>query len=133
MLHASASHSGMRLGTADFDDAREMCPVCHSSRPRRPVYRVQRDPDIDMLQCTTCGAASASHMPKPEFLRTYYAQYYSDLPQGHTLDDPSRAARHGSVRVNAAAHPRFRGRRWIACHCNRGTFAVPGKAGAGHD
>ena len=94
MLHASASHSGRRLAAADFDDAREMCPVCHSSRPRRPVYRVQRDPDIDMLQCTTCGAASASHMPKPEFLRTYYAQYYSDLPQGHTLDDPSRAARH---------------------------------------
>jgi hypothetical protein len=94
MLHASVSHRGKRLGTADFDDAREMCPVCHSSRPRRRVYRVQRDPDIDMLLCATCGAASASQMPKPDFLRTYYAQYYSDLSQEHTLDDPLRFARH---------------------------------------
>jgi hypothetical protein len=94
MVQATGFHRGKRLAATDVDDAREMCPVCHSSRPRRPVYRVQRDPDIDMLECATCGAASASHMPKPDVLQTYYAQYYSDASMRHTLDDPLRFARH---------------------------------------
>ncbi len=107
---------GKRLGTADLDDAREMCPVCHSSRPRRPVYRIQRDPDIEMLECATCGAASASHMPEPGVLATYYAQYYSEVSRRYTLDDPLRFARHvfscdaGLAWINAASHSRFRRR-----------------------
>jgi len=95
MVQATRFHRGKRLGALDIDDAREMCPVCHSWRPRRPIYRIQRAPDIEMLECAICGAASASHMPKPEILDAYYAEYYSDDASEHnTLDDPFRVARH---------------------------------------
>ena len=94
MVQATGFHRGKRVGAADIDDARQMCPVCHSSRPRRAVFRVQRDPDIEMLECTACGAASASHMPKPDVLATYYAEYYAGASLRHTLDKPERFARH---------------------------------------
>ncbi|MDT5260976.1 MAG: hypothetical protein QOD10_6056 [Mycobacterium sp.] len=94
MIPATKFQRGKQLGTADLDDAREVCPVCRSSRQRRPVYRIQRDPDVAMLECATCGAASASHMPKPGVLETYFAQYYSDSSPHYTMDDPSRFARH---------------------------------------
>lgn len=94
MVQTTRFHRGKRLDHGDIDDAREMCPVCHSSRPRRPVLRLQRNPDIEMLKCTTCGAASASYMPKPEILESYYAEYYSNASTRHTLDDPERFARH---------------------------------------
>jgi hypothetical protein len=47
-----------------------------------------------MLECAKCGAASASHMPKPEILDAYYAEYYTDANEHNTLDDPFRVARH---------------------------------------
>lgn len=94
MIQATGFHRGKRLGTADLDDAREMCPVCHSSRPRHPILVVQRDPDIEMLQCAVCGAASASHMPKPEVLRTYYTEYYAGTSLRHTMHKTERFARH---------------------------------------
>ncbi|MBW0017780.1 MAG: methyltransferase domain-containing protein [Mycobacterium sp.] len=94
MVQATSFHHGQRLGAADIEEARQICPVCRSSEPREPVFRVQRDPDIDMLACATCGAASASHMPKPEVLASYYAQYYSGAALRHTLDKPERFARH---------------------------------------
>lgn len=95
MVQTTRFHRGKRLCHADIDDAREMCPVCHSCQPRRPVLRLQRNPDIEMLECGKCGAASASHMPKPEVLDSYYAEYYSsNASRRHTLDDPQRFARH---------------------------------------
>jgi 2-polyprenyl-3-methyl-5-hydroxy-6-metoxy-1,4-benzoquinol methylase len=94
MIQATGFHHGKRLGAADIYDARDTCPVCRSSRPRKAIFRVQRDPDIDMLECATCGAASASHMPKPDVLRTYYAEYYSGTSLRHTMHKTERFARH---------------------------------------
>ena len=94
MIQATGFHRGRRLGVADIVDANGMCPVCHSAQARRAVYRIQRDPDIAMLECSMCGAASASHMPKPEVLQRYYAEYYAGADQQHTLDDPMRFAQH---------------------------------------
>jgi hypothetical protein len=94
MIQATGFHSGKRLGAADIYDAREMCPVCRSSKPRRAVYCVQRDPDIEMLECAACGVASASHMPKPDVLATYYAEYYSGTSLRHTMHKTERFARH---------------------------------------
>lgn len=94
MIQATGFHRGKLLGAADIDDAGDMCPVCRSSQPRKPVFRVQHDPDIDMLECATCGAASASHMPKPDVLRTYYAEYYSGRSLRHTMHKTERFARH---------------------------------------
>jgi 2-polyprenyl-3-methyl-5-hydroxy-6-metoxy-1,4-benzoquinol methylase len=94
MIQATGFHRGKRLGAADIDDAHEICPVCRSSQPRRLVHRVQRDPDIDMLECGSCGAASASHMPKSDVLRSYYAEYYSGTSLRHTMHKTERFARH---------------------------------------
>lgn len=94
MIQATGFHSGKRLGADDVYDAREMCPVCHSKLPRRAVYCVQRDPDVEMLECAACGVASASHMPKPNVLATYYAEYYSGTSLRHTMHNTKRFARH---------------------------------------
>ena len=94
MIQATGFHRGLRLRANDIDDAGVICPVCHSARGRRAVYRVQSDPDIVMLACAKCGAASASHMPKPDVLRRYYADYYTNAAARHTLDEPLRFARH---------------------------------------
>jgi hypothetical protein len=92
MLPATTFQRGKQLGAADLHDAREMCPVCHSTKPRRPVYRIQRNPDIERLGCATCGEASASHMPTPDVHAAYFAQYYSDTSERYTMHDPVRFA-----------------------------------------
>jgi 2-polyprenyl-3-methyl-5-hydroxy-6-metoxy-1,4-benzoquinol methylase len=94
MIQATGFHRGRHLGIGDIDDARVRCPICHSARQRRPVYRIQRDPDIEMLACSVCGAASASHMPKPGVQQRYYAEYYANASEQHTFHDPMRFARH---------------------------------------
>ena len=90
MIPATKFQRGKRLGIADLDDAREMCPVCRSARQRRPIYRIQRDPDVAMLECATCGAASASHMPKPGVLATYFHQLRLRRP----ADDEAPTSEH---------------------------------------
>ena len=95
MVQATKFHEGKRLGAKDVVDVRDRCPVCHSSGPRRPIYRIQRAPDINMLECPKCGVASASDMPKSEVLDAYYAEYYSeDAAEHNTLDNSMRVARH---------------------------------------
>lgn len=94
MVQATAFHHGMHVDCADIYDARSRCPVCHSAELRRAIYNIQHDPEIDMLACPSCGASSASHMPKPELLDRYYAQYYSNARESFTFIDPRRFAQH---------------------------------------
>jgi 2-polyprenyl-3-methyl-5-hydroxy-6-metoxy-1,4-benzoquinol methylase len=94
MIQATGFHRGRRLEADDIEDASDRCPVCHSTQERRPVYRIQRDPGIVMLACTMCGASSASHMPKANVLQRYYADYYANAAEQHTLHEPMRFARH---------------------------------------
>jgi 2-polyprenyl-3-methyl-5-hydroxy-6-metoxy-1,4-benzoquinol methylase len=93
-MRATGFHEGMRVGSADVYDASDICPVCRSTQPRKAVFNVQHDPEIDMLECLSCGAFSASQMPKSEFLDHYYAQYYSGESESYTLNGPTRFARH---------------------------------------
>jgi 2-polyprenyl-3-methyl-5-hydroxy-6-metoxy-1,4-benzoquinol methylase len=94
MIQATAFHAGMRVGHSDVYDASDSCPVCHSRQPRQAVFNIQQDPAINMLACRSCGASSASHMPKTELLNRYYNQYYSKSADGHTLHEPRRFSRH---------------------------------------
>jgi 2-polyprenyl-3-methyl-5-hydroxy-6-metoxy-1,4-benzoquinol methylase len=93
-MQATGFHKSLRVSRADVYDASDSCPVCRSSRARRAVFSVQHDPEIDMLECFSCGAFSASQMPRAEVLDRYYAQYYEGLSNNYTLDDASRFARH---------------------------------------
>ncbi|MEK7269836.1 MAG: methyltransferase domain-containing protein [Planctomycetota bacterium] len=60
---------------------------------------LQEKPDVSLLECMDCHAASASQMPTPEALTDYYSRYY-DTPVGRppdehvTNDNPARFARH---------------------------------------
>jgi SAM-dependent methyltransferase len=70
------------------------CPLCRAEQPRATVVTLQDEPQVNLLQCTTCGGRSASRLPTPEFLAELYnpSHYHSDL-----LDNPHatrRLARH---------------------------------------
>jgi len=47
-----------------------------------------------MLRCDSCGGCSASHMPRPEVLHSYYGVYYRDAELAVTFAEPGRFARH---------------------------------------
>jgi hypothetical protein len=93
-MRATGFHQGMRVLSGDVYDARDICPVCWSTEPRKAVFNVQHDPEIDMLECLSCGAFSASQMPKAELLNLYYGQYYSNVSRNYTLNGPARFAEH---------------------------------------
>jgi hypothetical protein len=93
-MQSTIYHKGMRVATSDVYDATKVCPVCSSETPRTPVLRLQDDPTIDMLECSFCGASSASYMPTVEFLTRYYDQYYTGVSDKYTFGDPARFAQH---------------------------------------
>jgi 2-polyprenyl-3-methyl-5-hydroxy-6-metoxy-1,4-benzoquinol methylase len=93
-MRATGFHKGMRVGSDDVYDASGTCPVCGSTEPRTAIFNVQSDPDIDMLKCLSCGALSASRMPKENVLNRYYSHYYSEASVAYTLNGPDRFARH---------------------------------------
>jgi len=94
MIQATTFHRGMHVGPDGLREASAVCPVCRSAALRRAVFVVQRAPDIDMLECSACGACSASRMPTTALLDHYYASYYQGTAERHTLSEPDRFARH---------------------------------------
>lgn len=82
------------LECSELIDCTASCPVCGSHEPRQPVCRVHRSPDVDMLRCPNCRACSASHMPRPELLESFYARYYDHFDREVTFSDAARFARH---------------------------------------
>jgi 2-polyprenyl-3-methyl-5-hydroxy-6-metoxy-1,4-benzoquinol methylase len=98
-MKTTAFHSGVHVKFEDIYDARDGCPVCLSKGPRKPLYRVQVSPVVEMLSCETCRACSASYMPKPELLHRYYAQYYSRSTAHYAFNDADRFARHVSAKI----------------------------------
>jgi SAM-dependent methyltransferase len=94
MIKATTFHAGVRVSKDEIYEARDSCPICRSIQPRRAVFVVQRDPDVEMLMCRSCGGSSASQMPRPELLERYYAQYYRRGAIQYTFDNPARFARH---------------------------------------
>jgi 2-polyprenyl-3-methyl-5-hydroxy-6-metoxy-1,4-benzoquinol methylase len=94
MISATGFHRGVHVDRADIDEATDACPVCRSRQSRQAIFKIQEDPKIDMLLCTACSAASASHMPRPALLDRYYAQYYKHNTGTYTFHNPQRFARH---------------------------------------
>lgn len=68
-------HYGQHLEENDLVPTARRCPVCGREGERRPVSRIQSQPDVDYLRCSVCAACSASAMPTPAFLERYYQQY----------------------------------------------------------
>jgi 2-polyprenyl-3-methyl-5-hydroxy-6-metoxy-1,4-benzoquinol methylase len=96
-MQATSFHKGIHVAREDVYEARDRCPICLSRDERHACLRIQDDPVIEMLFCKTCEASSASHMPRPELLDRYYAQYYSKASDHVAFGGPDRFARHLSA------------------------------------
>jgi SAM-dependent methyltransferase len=93
-MKAATFHESRRLSAAELVDHTAKCPICHSTQPRTGVLRIQRNPEVDLLHCPSCQGYSASFMPTEEYLRGYYAGYYTEKDRKVTFPDISGFARH---------------------------------------
>lgn len=72
----------------------ENCPFC-SSVNREAIAVLQKEPDVYLLVCKNCHAASASRMPTQEALIEYYRDFYNNNGETKvTFDKPERLASH---------------------------------------
>lgn len=74
------------------------CPFC-SSKDRIRVGLLQNNPEVALLACRDCHAASASRIPTSETLLEYYREYYQTTAhRGHkkrvTFDLTEKLATH---------------------------------------
>lgn len=92
-LKATLFHRSARMLDQDLMEPGNSCPFCTSTE-RKPVAILQEMPEVSLLYCRTCHAASASRMPKPKALEEYYSHYYDDKEEKITLDTPDRMACH---------------------------------------
>jgi 2-polyprenyl-3-methyl-5-hydroxy-6-metoxy-1,4-benzoquinol methylase len=92
-LQATLFHHSAHLPEQDLLALATFCPFCNSTE-RKPIAVLQQAPEVLLLYCNTCHAASASRMPKPEALENYYSHYYDDKEEKITLDTPDRMANH---------------------------------------
>lgn len=92
-LKATLFHQSAHLREQELLAPSVSCPFCASTE-RTSAAALQKSPDVVLLYCRNCHAASASRMPKPETLEKYYSHYYDDKEVKITLDAPSRMAAH---------------------------------------
>ena len=93
-MNVTPFHAGHHLSLDDLYDHARLCPICLRERAGRMVMRVQRSPDVDLLECEHCGGCSTSSMPKPKVLTDFYRRYYDSRDEKTTYDDVSRLGRH---------------------------------------
>jgi hypothetical protein len=93
-IRCSAYHAGINLAEKELLVAAQFCPLCSFNGERKIVLTLQRSPDVFLLRCPCCHGASASRMPKPEALETYYRSYLRDCSSRVTFYRPARFARH---------------------------------------
>ena len=92
-LQSTVFHQGLHLDEAAILEPSPACPFC-SSTDRAQIAIIQNSPDVFLMLCRDCHAASASRMPREETLKEYYADYYRDAEQKVTADEPARIAAH---------------------------------------
>lgn len=92
-MKATLFHHSTHLSEQDLLAPEPCCPFC-SSIERTQVAVLQDGPEVVLLYCRTCHAASASRMPSTEALGEYYSRYYDDKEIKITLDVPGRMASH---------------------------------------
>lgn len=104
-INSAAFHQSKHLETDEIFPSVNHCPVCLSKEARDPVYLLQRGPDIALLYCKSCGAASASHMPKDYVLDNYYNSYYDQNSSKITFSGLSRFATNILKSINISYLP----------------------------
>ena len=97
-MNSTAFHRSVFLTEQQLHAPEGCCPIC-GNRSREFVVALQRAPDVELLRCEDCHAASASRMPTEDALAEYYREYYrTDLTEGLedsvTVGDSLRFGRH---------------------------------------
>lgn len=100
-INAAQFHRSVHLKESDILPSdmpiTKKCSFC-GSIDRKPVWRLQDDPPIELLACQNCHAATASRLPTETTLAEYYSTYYdTDVTKAQdsavTFDTPIRLAR----------------------------------------
>jgi hypothetical protein len=92
-MPVSVHQKGVHLSENELLPEEAACPVCAYTGNRRPMFALQRDPTVYLLECR-CGCMSASRMPQPKVLSDYYSRYYAATGDSATFDGSDRFARH---------------------------------------
>lgn len=96
-MRAAAFHESRHLAATELT-ASARCPVC-GGEDRRRVTLIQREPEVWLLACRTCGLASASHSPTSAALEDYYSRYYQQNELGVTFVGKGAFARNIAKRI----------------------------------
>jgi hypothetical protein len=100
---ATRYHGSAHVDEADLLPAAANCAWCGSTRLHRKL-RLQAAPEIWLMDCADCHAASADRMPTEARLARYYASYYDSYDGAHvTVASPDAAAAHIARLVAPAA------------------------------
>lgn len=95
-VEAAVWHRSEHVPEEGLLSAQDGCPFCGSLH-RSIVVKLQEEPEVVLLHCKLCHAASASRMPTPATLEIYYSGYYDsgfEDEQRVTIDDSNRFASH---------------------------------------
>lgn len=92
-MRSTTFHQSAHLRDFELTHPTTACPFCRAAR-RIPLFRLQSHPDVELLYCLTCDAASASRMPTDDALMSYYNRYYCGRDTKVTVDSPLRVASH---------------------------------------
>lgn len=89
-------HKSIVLDDASLLPPAASCPWC-GGLDRQAGATIQKQPEVMLLECSTCHASSASRMPTPQALDAYYGNYYD----GASAADHAQAE--GRVTIGDAA------------------------------
>jgi hypothetical protein len=107
MINTTIFHRSQHLSETDLlpvpsrpagDAVAGVCLFCQST-DRKPVWNLQRNPDVELMECVQCHSISASRLPTGRALDEYYQGYYSSggslADEGEiTFAQPHRLAKH---------------------------------------
>jgi SAM-dependent methyltransferase len=102
MKASAAFHHSQHLMESQLLPPHSACLFC-GSKQRTGLFSLQDNPEIMLLKCNLCGAATASRLPTSEALVEYYNSYYTSscfrgCDTRITFDNARRFGRHLSKR-----------------------------------
>lgn len=94
-VSATVYHTGKFLQEQELLPESNTCPWCKFAGNRARVLPLQKSPDVWLLKCPFCYAASASRVATQAAIDTYYTSYHSDTNVNRFIvRNPSYHARH---------------------------------------
>ena len=91
------------LNEEDLLPCEGYCVLCNSIK-RFKIFELQKNPQIDLLECDECHIVSASRIPKEEVLGKVYSEFYERSYYGLnkekvTMDNYIRLSKHIKKRI----------------------------------